>query len=236
MTRQDIFDELGRFFVPIHRDGVMFLAIGGAVMLFGFLIWEPIGVLAAIATAFIGYFFRDPERVSPTRDGLVLAPADGRVIAIEPTVPPMDFGLGELPLRRISIYLSAMDVHVNRTPVPGRVVRAIYRPGVFLHAASDKASHDNEQRALIIETPAGPTLAIVQIAGFLTRRIVTDVKEGEAVSPGQRIGIIRFGSRVDVYLPEAGAILVAPGQRMVAGETVLADLQSAEAQRAVVRS
>jgi phosphatidylserine decarboxylase len=223
-------------FVPIHRDGHKFVALGLAVTLLFFLIWPPLGWLFAFITGWVAYFFRDPDRVTPLREGLVIAPADGRISAIERVRPPQELGLGEESRTRISIFLNVFDVHVNRAPVPGRITRSIYVPGAFLNAALDKASEENERRGLVIMTASGVEIAVVQIAGLVARRIVTFVGEGDTVGVGQRIGLIRFGSRVDVYLPPEGQPLVAVGQRAVAGETVLADLRSSEPAREARRS
>ena len=196
-----------------------------------FLLWPPLAWLAALATVGIAYFFRDPARVSPLRDGLVVAPGDGRIAAIERVRPPAELGLGESERLRISIFLSLFDVHINRAPIAGRITRSIYVPGSFLNAALDKSSEENERRALVIATPGGTDIAVIQIAGLLARRIVTFVGEGDSVGVGQRFGLIRFGSRVDLYLPPGRAALVAPGQRTVGGETVVADLKSDEGER-----
>jgi phosphatidylserine decarboxylase len=223
-------------FAPIHRDGHAFVAIGLGVTLLCFLIWPPLGWVAAGVTAWVAYFFRDPDRVTPLREGLVIAPADGRITQVEDVLPPVELGLGDDRRTRISIFLSIFDVHINRAPVPGRIVRSLYVPGAFFNAALDKASEDNERRALVIATTGGIEIAVVQIAGLIARRIVTFVGEGDAVGVGQRIGLIRFGSRVDVYLPPGRSPLVASGQRAIAGETVLADLSSGEPQREARRS
>jgi phosphatidylserine decarboxylase len=179
----------------------------------------------------VAYFFRDPDRVTPLREGLVMAPADGKISSIERMRPPVELGLGEAERTRISIFLSVFDVHINRAPVPGQIVRSIYVPGVFLNAALDKASEDNERRALVISTADGTEVAVVQIAGLIARRIVTFKGEGSSLGVGERIGLIRFGSRVDLFLPPGHGPLVAVGQRAVGGETVLADLKSSEPER-----
>jgi phosphatidylserine decarboxylase len=169
--------------------------------------------------------------VTPLRDGLVVAPGDGRIAAIERVRPPAELGLGDEPRLRISIFLSIFDVHINRAPVAGRIVRSVYVPGSFLNAALDKASEENERRALVMATAGGAEVAVVQIAGLIARRIVTFVDEGASVGVGERFGLIRFGSRVDLYLPPGRGTLVAVGQRAVGGETVMADLKSEEAER-----
>jgi phosphatidylserine decarboxylase len=222
--------------VPIHRDGYKFVAIGGLVTLL-LLLWLPVlGWPALIATLWVCYFFRDPDRVTPLRDGLVVAAADGRIVEVRRLRPPMELGLGEAERVRVSTHLSVFDVHVNRAPVAGRIVRSLYVPGAFLSASLDKASEENERRALIIETAGGEEVAVVQIAGLVARRIVTFAGEGDTVGVGQRFGLIRFGSRVDIYLPPGKAAHVVKGQRAVAGETVIADLASAEGEREARRS
>jgi phosphatidylserine decarboxylase len=234
--RHYFFSGFAEALAPVHREGHLFIAIGVALALLFFLLWPPLGWLFALATLWVAYFFRDPDRVTPLREGLVIAPADGRITQIEKVRPPQELGLGELERTRISTFLSIFDVHVNRSPVAGRITRSIYVPGTFVNAALDKASEDNERRALVVATPSGAEVAVVQIAGFLARRIVTFVSEGDSIGAGQRFGMIRFGSRVDVYLPPGHHALVAVGQRAVAGETVLADLISTEPAREARRS
>lgn len=226
-----LLDTILDIFVPVHPDGHKFVAIGLVVVLLGFLIWDPLGWIAAGITAWIVYFFRDPDRVTPLREGLVISPADGRVSSIETVKPPAELGLGDEPRLRISVFLSVFDVHINRAPVAGRIKRSVYIPGAFLNAALDKASEENERRALVIETPAGTEIGVVQIAGLVARRIVTFSSEGDSVGVGARFGLIRFGSRVDTFLPPGHSALVAVGQRAIAGETVLADLKSSEPER-----
>lgn len=216
---------------PVHRDGWKFLGIGAALALLFLLIWPPLGWLLVVVAVWIAYFFRDPDRVTPLREGLVIAPADGRISSIERVVPPPELGFGIGERQRISIFLSVFDVHINRAPVAGRISRSVYVPGAFVNAALDKASADNERRALVIAMLNGEEIGVVQIAGLIARRIVTFKDEGDTVAVGERFGLIRFGSRVDVYLPEGKTALVAVGQRAIAGETVLADLASVEAER-----
>jgi phosphatidylserine decarboxylase len=234
--RNEFFSSIADAIAPVHRDGHVFIAIGVGLTLLFFLLWPPLGWLFAAATAWVAYFFRDPDRVTPIREGLVVAPADGRINQIARVRPPHELGLGETERTRISIFLSIFDVHVNRAPVAGRVARSIYVPGVFFNATMNKASEENERRALVIATPTGIEVAVIQIAGLVARRIVTFVSEGDSVSAGQRIGLIRFGSRVDVYLPVGRDALVVVGQRAIAGETVLADLISTEPARDARRS
>jgi phosphatidylserine decarboxylase len=214
---------------PIHPQGYPFIGGFAFISLILFWLWAPLGWLGVVATAWCAYFFRDPIRITPLRDGLVVAPADGRVSRVVNAVPPAELGLSERPLPRISIFMSVFDCHVNRSPVSGRVERMVYHPGKFLCADLDKASEDNERNAFIISGRV--RVGVVQIAGLIARRIVPFVQEGQAVAAGDRIGMIRFGSRVDIYLPEGGKALVAEGQTALAGETVLADLSQIDAGR-----
>jgi len=195
------------------------VAVAGGIALGTWLFW-----LGAAFTLFCLYFFRDPERVVPTRPGLFVAPADGRVVMVGPAVPPEELGLGPNPRWRVAIFLSVLDVHVNRSPVDGVVTRVAYRHGKFLNASLDKASIDNERNALAMRLPDGQEIAVVQIAGLIARRILCDVKEGDRLERGQRFGIIRFGSRTDLYLPEGVRPLVAEHQLMIGGETVIAEM------------
>jgi phosphatidylserine decarboxylase len=213
-------------FSPIHPQGYPFIGGFALISLVLFWLWSPLGWLGTVATLWCTYFFRDPPRVTPLRDGIVVAPADGRLSQIADAVPPKELDLGERPLPRISIFMSVFDCHVNRSPVAGRIERIVYRAGKFLSADLDKASEDNERNAFVIATTAGQRLAVIQIAGLVARRIVPFAREGEVVAAGTRIGMIRFGSRVDVYLPEGTRALVAEGQTAIAGETVLADLRA----------
>ncbi len=215
---------------PIHPQGYPFIGGFALASLILFLLWTPLGWLGTVATLWCAYFFRDPPRVTPVRDGIVVAPADGRVSQIAGAVPPPELELGNRPLPRISIFMSVFDCHVNRSPVSGRIERVVYRAGKFLSADLDKASEDNERNAFVIAT-AGARIGVIQIAGLVARRIVPFAREGELVAAGQRIGMIRFGSRVDVYLPEGARALAAEGQTAIAGETVLADLRAVDAGR-----
>jgi phosphatidylserine decarboxylase len=226
-----LIDTITDSIVPVHSDGYKFLAIAAVVTLALFWLWPPLAWVMALVTAWVAYFFRDPPRVTPQRDGLVVAPGDGRIAAIERVRPPAELALGDVPRLRISIFLSVFDVHINRAPVAGRIARSVYVPGSFLNAALDKASEDNERRVIVISTASGAEIAVVQIAGLIARRIVTFVNEGDSVGIGERFGLIRFGSRVDLYLPPQHGALVAVGQRAVGGETVLADLKSDEPER-----
>ncbi len=222
---------------PIHREGWRFIAIfaAGALMLF-WLDLELLGWIGVIATAWCTYFFRDPERVTPLRTGLVISPADGRISSIEQVVPPPELDLAREPVTRISVFMNVFDVHVNRSPVEGAIRRIAYIPGLFINADLDKASADNERQALTLELASGRRIGVVQIAGLVARRIVKFVGEGDRVVAGQRFGLIRFGSRVDVYLPQGVQSLVSIGQYAIGGETVLADLDSSEGERAARRN
>src|SRR6202140_5359988 len=209
---------------PIHTQGYPFIGGFALVSLFLFWFWPPLGWLGTRGALWGAYFFRDPPRVTPVRDGIVVAPADGRLSQIANAVPPKELDLGMRPLPRISIFMSVFDCHVNRSPVTGRIERMVYRPGTFINAELDKASEDNERNSLVISMPNG-RIGVIQIAGLVARRIVSFVREGQTIGAGERFGLIRFGSRVDVYLPEGTRSLVAEGQTAVAGETVLADFR-----------
>src|SRR6201987_2617432 len=211
---------------PIHREGYPFIGGFAVATLVLFWLWPPLGWLGLIATLWCVYFFRDPPRVTPILEGIVVAPADGRVCQVVSMVPPRELELGEPPLPGVSIFMSVFDCPINRSPVAGRIERMVYRAGKFISADLDKASEDNERNAFIIATPRA-RIGVVQIAGLVARRIVPFVQEGQGVAAGDRIGMIRFGSRVDVYLPEGGRSLVAEGQSAIAGETALADLAAA---------
>ncbi len=226
-----VIDSIRKQLVPIHPEGYPFIGGFALASLILFWLWTPLGWLMTLATLWCVYFFRDPPRVTPVRDGIVVSPADGRVSQVSNAVPPKELDLGERPLPRISVFMSVFDCHVNRSPVAGRIERIVYRAGKFLSADLDKASEDNERNAFVIATPNGQRIAAIQIAGLVARRIVPFAREGEAVGAGQRIGMIRFGSRVDVYLPEGTGALVAEGQTAIAGETVLADLKTPDTSR-----
>ena len=225
-----IIDSIRSQLTPVHPEGYPFIGGFALASLILFWLWTPLGWLGTVATLWCAYFFRDPPRLTPIREGVVVAPADGRVSRLTNAVPPPELELGARPLLRISIFMSVFDCHVNRSPVSGRIERMVYRAGKFLSADLDKASEDNERNALVIAA-GGVRIAVIQIAGLIARRIVPFVREGDAIAAGQRIGMIRFGSRVDVYLPEGARALVGEGQRAVAGETVLADLKGADAAR-----
>jgi phosphatidylserine decarboxylase len=225
-----VIDSIRSQLAPVHPEGYPFIGGLALASLILFWLWTPLGWLGTVATLWCAYFFRDPPRLTPIRDGIVVAPADGRVSRLANAVPPLELDLGARPLLRISIFMSVFDCHVNRSPVSGRIERMVHRAGKFLSADLDKASEDNERNALVIAA-GGARIAVIQIAGLVARRIVPFVREGDAIAAGQRIGMIRFGSRVDVYLPEGARALVAEGQTAIAGETVLADLKAADAGR-----
>ena len=212
------------FIKPMHPEGRKFVAIFAAITLVLFIIAEPLGWLGVGATVWCYYFFRDPERVTPKGDNLVISPADGIVSLIEPAVPPAELGMPDTPLTRVSVFMNVFNCHVNRAPVAGEITEIAYRPGKFFNASLDKASEDNERNSLRIKMADGREVAAVQIAGLVARRIVCFTKKGAHTQAGQRFGLIRLGSRVDGYLPEGVTPRVSIGQTMVAGETVLAEL------------
>lgn len=214
------------FIKPMHREGVRFVAIFAAITVGLFFIADFLGWAGVGLTVWCYYFFRDPERVPPTREGLIVSPADGVISLIEKAVPPEELGMPDEPLTRVSVFMNVFNCHVNRTPIVGEIAKVAYRPGKFLNASLDKASADNERNSLRIRMRNGQDLAVVQIAGLVARRIVCFVKAGDTLQTGERFGLIRFGSRLDVYLPDGVEPLVSLGQAMVAGETVLAELNT----------
>lgn len=216
-------EHLKGVLTPIHPKGWPFIAASLIASLLLGLASEGLLLLGLLITAWMVYFFRDPPRVTPEGLGIVVSPADGEVQAITKRKPPAEMELGDAPLTCISVFLNVFDVHVNRTPVPGVLTKLAYHPGKFLNAALDKASEENERQSFKIETADGEVFGLVQIAGLVARRIVGFVEEGDQLHAGERVGLIRFGSRCDVYLPDGITPLVAKGQRAVAGETVLAD-------------
>ena len=211
------------FPIRINREGLPFIALfGGASLLLGFLA-PPLGWAGLVLTLWCAWFFRDPERNPPARRGAILSPADGKIMTVGPAVAPDELGLADAPLTRVSIFMNVFDVHVNRVPADGTVSRVHYRPGRFFNASFDKASEHNERQAVRIETAEGLDLAVVQIAGLIARRIKCTLVPGQEVKAGERFGIIRFGSRVDVYFPDHVRVLVKAGEKAIAGETVIAD-------------
>lgn len=219
------------FLKPMHREGIKFVATFAAVTLVLFFLWTPLGWLGAGLTVWCYYFFRDPKRATPLREGLIVSPADGIVSLIEAAVPPTELGMGPEALTRVSVFMSVFNCHVNRAPVGGRVTAIAYHPGTFVNASLDKASANNERNSLCIELSDGRKIVVVQIAGLVARRIVCWAEKGRLLKTGERFGLIRFGSRLDVYLPKGVEPLVSLGQTMVAGETVLADLHADEPRR-----
>jgi phosphatidylserine decarboxylase len=216
-------DDIHHALAPPHPAGRPFILGGLLVAVLGLFLAHWLTWIGLLFTLFCLFFFRDPERVAPGRPGAILAPADGRVVSVAPGVPPVELGLGMIPRWRVSIFLSVLNVHVNRVPADGTVSRIAYRHGAFVSASLDKASESNERNAIALRLHDGSELAVVQIAGLIARRILCTLREGDAVRAGARFGIIRFGSRTDLYLPEGMTPLVAEGQTMVGGETVIAE-------------
>ncbi len=222
---------LNSVLVPIHRAGWPFIGLFAAASLGLALVAEPLGWAGAVLTAWCVYFFRDPERVTPTRKGLMVSPADGVVQCVDAAVPPAELEMGDGARPRVCVFMNVFNVHVNRIPCDGTITKLAYRSGRFFNASLDKASEFNERQSVRMNTTDGDAIAFVQIAGLVARRILCRLSEGQSVLAGERFGLIRFGSRVDVYLPEGVAPLVVPGQRTVAGETVIADVGAPEPPR-----
>lgn len=227
-----VLDSIRSTLVPIRREGFPFIAALGFLTLFFGWFWAPIFWIGLIITAWCVYFFRDPPRVTPVGPDLVISPADGRISAVTVGMAPRELGLGDQTRRRVSVFMSVFDCHVNRAPLPGRVTKIAYTPGKFFNADLDKASEENERNGLVIESAHGP-IGVVQIAGLVARRIVCFAKEGDTLAAGERIGLIRFGSRLDVYLPLSSNVVVAEGQTAIAGETVLARFGEEQSERNV---
>lgn len=219
------------FIKPMHPEGRKFVAIFAVITVGLFFIHSVLGWIGVGLTVWCYYFFRDPKRVTPVREGLIVSPADGVVSLIEKAVPPAELGMADHALTRVSVFMSVFNCHVNRAPIGGKITAIAYRPGKFFNASLDKASSDNERNSLCIEMADGRQLAVVQIAGLVARRIVCFSKVGDGIQTGARFGLIRFGSRLDVYLPDSVDPMVCLGQNMVAGETVLADLATNEPTR-----
>lgn len=216
----------------LHPEGTLFVVAGLLVTLLLGWLWAPLAVLGLVVTAWMAYFFRDPDRVTPVRPGLIVSPADGEVSLIVQAPPPAELGMGSTPVTRVSIFLNIFNVHVQRVPADGTVTALDYRAGKFLNAALDKASEDNERMSVRLTLATdGRDIAFVQIAGLIARRIKCTLQQGQVVRAGQHYGLIRFGSRVDIYLPAGVVPLVAVGQLAIGGETVIADLISGEGQR-----
>jgi phosphatidylserine decarboxylase len=225
------FSLLRRVLAPLHPDGFKFVLAAVVATLLLFLVWVPAGWAAAAVTLWMIYFFRDPWRVTPLREGLLFSPADGIVMSVAPARPPPELDMGNGEIVRIGIFLNIFDVHVTRAPIGGRVVALRYTKGRFVDASREEASLSNERMTIRVAPSEGPEIAFVQVAGLVARRIVCDLREGQRIAAGQRVGIIRFGSRVDVYCPPPYVTMVAAGQRMVGGETVLADRLAQESPR-----
>jgi len=226
-----VVDSVKSVMVPVHPEGYRFAAIFAVLGILLWWLWAPLGFVGVVLTVWCLYFFRDPERHTPTRQGLVISPADGVVQLIKTVVPPPELELGDTPRTRISIFMNVFNVHINRSPMDGTITRKVYTPGAFVNATLDKASEDNERMSLCLETSTGKTIAFVQIAGLVAQRILSFVEEGDSLQAGERFGLIRFGSRVDVYLDDGMVPLVSVGQLAVAGETVIADEQASEEAR-----
>jgi phosphatidylserine decarboxylase len=222
---------LRKVLAPLHPDGFKFVLAAALATVLLFLLWTPAGWAAAVVTLWMVYFFRDPWRVTPTREGLLVSPADGIVTSVTPARPPPELEMDDVEVARIGIFLNIFDVHVTRAPVGGRVVALRHTKGRFVNASHEEASLNNERMAIRVAPPEGPEIAYVQVAGLVARRIVCDLREGQRIATGQRMGIIRFGSRVDVYCPPPYVTVVVAGQRMVGGETVLADRLAQELPR-----
>ena len=215
---------LSTFVKPMHPEGRKFVAIFAAITLVFFLLWEPLGWIGVGLTVWVYYFFRDPERVVPTEDGIMVSPADGIVSLLEPAVPPSELRLGSKPMTRVSVFMSVFNCHVNRIPAAGRITTVAYHHGKFLNASLDKASEQNERNGITVELRDGRQYGVVQIAGLVARRIMCWSKEGSDMQRGERFGLIRFGSRLDIYLPSGTEPTVQIGQTMIAGETIIARL------------
>jgi phosphatidylserine decarboxylase len=221
----NLFDTIRNTLVPIHKEGYIFVIAFFVVSLVLGLIAAPLFWIGLVLTLWCAYFFRDPERVVPQDDDLIISPADGRVSSVQMVVPPAELDLGNEPMLRISVFMNVFDCHVNRAPARGRIKQIVYRPGQFVNAELDKASVDNERNGLVIETKHGD-LGVVQIAGLVARRILCFVHPNEPLDAGERFGLIRFGSRLDIYVPAGGQARVSLGQRTICGETVIAEFGS----------
>lgn len=226
-----IMDSVRSVLVPIHPEGWRFVGIFVLVTIIVGAFWTPFLFIGGVLSAWCTYFFRNPDRITPIREGLVISPADGVVQMIEPAAPPAELEMGDAPLTRVSIFMNVFNVHVNRAPADGRIEKLAYRQGKFLNASLDKASEHNERQSVRMKLADGRDIAFVQIAGLVARRILIWVEEGQKLGAGERFGLIRFGSRVDVYLPDGVSPLVCVGQIAVAGETVIADLAAGEPPR-----
>lgn len=227
MNFKDLFNVIKSWIPPIHKEGHNFVFIFAAVAIVLWLIWLPLGFLGVVATIWCALFFRDPERVTPVGDNFIVSPADGVITKIEKAAPPAELGLGDEEVVRITVFLNIFNVHINRFPVTGEVVELNYHPGKFLSANLDKASVENERQSVVIKTKDGEhNVVCVQIAGLIARRIVCYLEEKQNMRAGERYGLIRFGSRADIYLPAGVNPKVIEGQLAIGGETILADLKN----------
>ena len=222
---------LDNVLVPIAREGWPFIAIFGLISLILYFVYAPLGWIGLVLTLWCVYFFRNPDRVTPEREGLIISPADGIVQMIAEVSPPEELDMGSEPVVRVSVFMNVFDCHVNRIPCDGRIGKLVYVPGQFLNASLDKASEENERQMVRIDLDSGAFVGAVQIAGLVARRIVCYLEEDQIVLAGERFGLIRFGSRVDIYLPHGAVSHAVIGQKCVSGETILADLKSDEAAR-----
>ena len=219
-----MFESIKEFIPPIHKEGYVFILIFGLVTLVLFSFSQALGWIGFVLTIWCAFFFRDPIRTTPIIEDAIVSPADGIITKIALAKPPVELSMPDVEMKRISIFLNVFNVHVNRIPINSKVKELHYHPGKFLNASLDKASEDNERNSVLLETASGTEIAVVQIAGLIARRIVCDIRQGQEVEAGERFGIIRFGSRVDVYLPQNIEPNVAEGQVVIGGETVLANL------------
>lgn len=223
---EDIYESIKNGLTPVHPEGKKFALIAAASgLILSWMIWDEFAWIGVVLALYCLYFFRDPERFPPEGDKLVLSPADGLVQMIVPNAPiPEELNLDDSSYTRISIFLNVFDVHINRTPMAGEIVASEYVKGAFLNAELDKASEENERQLITLENKFAK-IGFVQIAGFVARRIICNIKEGDNVEAGERFGLIRFGSRLDVYIPDSASIRVREGQRSIGAETILAELK-----------
>ena len=228
MTKDSL---LNNVVVPIAREGWPFIAIFSLVSLVLYFVYAPLGWVGLVLTLWCIYFFRNPNRVTPEREGLLISPADGIVQMIAEVAPPKELDMGTEPVVRVSVFMNVFDCHVNRIPCDGRIGRLVYVPGQFLNASFDKASEENERQMIRIDLDSGAFVGAVQIAGLVARRIICYLEDDQTVLAGERFGLIRFGSRVDVYLPPSAVSQVVIGQKCISGETIIADLKADEPAR-----
>jgi phosphatidylserine decarboxylase len=228
-------DLIKDFIPPIHKEGFIFVIIFLAVTILLLTFSKTLGILGLIASLWCFYFFRNPDRIVPVGEDLIVSPADGVVQKIEEVAPPINLDMGSEPRIRVSIFLNVFNVHVNRVPASGTIKKLYYHPGKFFNASLDKASEFNERQEVLMTMKNGEEVAFSQIAGLIARRIVCDLNNDQPVKAGERFGIIRFGSRMDVYLPKGVAPLVSLGQTMIAGESIIADLSSKQGRQGEMR-